>query len=917
MKFFTNKSIWSKIIIVLIFILVFEFIVAKPTLGAGVTDVIVEGGGKLLTPVMSLVATIGDAIIGIAQDAIMGTNTSIYPVDVEASIWEILGKILVVAVAVVAAIATVVAAVASGVGVVALIGTIGSALAKAAATIVIGTVVVDIATSSSSAPISQVSASVFSEDVKVPATLYLPVFNYSPEEIFQGKILLFNVDFFGDPIQLSEDSDGNWYYTNDEGEKVITSKQNIAEDLSGAISRWYVGIRNIALVAMMIVLLYIGIRMLLSTLASDKAKYRQMLQDWFIGLMLLFLMHYIMAFSVTLVQKLTDIVSTGVDQNAYAVRFPVDENGKMVKWFNDNDLSYMLYDKDGNQLTTDGTVDVNEGDVAFVSYPTNLLGKLRLEFQFDTGGFSYVGYVICYLVLVFFTVYFTFVYLRRVLYMAFLTMIAPMVAMTYPIDKINDGSAQGFTKWFREYIFNLLIQPMHLLLYYILITSAFELAEENIVYSIVAIGFMIPAEKLLRSLFGFEKASTPSAMNGAAGAALVMGGLSKLASLGGKGGKSGNKAIAGGSSGSSGDNSEGSSSNNGSVRQVTLDGDVDETAEMAKVGTTSLPEREEKQKSIDDDQEALDKLKSEATTDEEKEYLDSEQADIDKRQSELDANSKQEELKAQKDQQEDLARDRITTQSYSNDSLKEKRKKIGGYERINARTYKARMNALNRVKALPGKTIRFAGKFAGTAGAAAIGVAAGVASGDPSDVLRNVAAGAGAGYIAGRNLGNSVSSGIDNNKYFKASDVDAGYRRLMNKDGYEDIAKEQLVKSKKKEYKEALRNNNFKREDIKRMDEDGTINRYILNEISAQDAATAELMRKEDSSITQEQAIADAKYAERVGDKYKGPDRKKWQEHFSGEFQQKASLNKKQADVAAEQAMKRVDRFNKYKKKTI
>lgn len=917
MKFFTNKSIWSKIIIVLIFILVFEFIVAKPTLGADVTDVIVEGGGKLLTPVMSLVATIGDAIIGIAQDAIMGTNTSIYPVDVEASFWEILGKILVVAVAVVAAIATVVAAVASGVGVVALIGTIGSALAKAAATIVIGTVVVDIATSSSSAPISQVSASVFSEDVKVPATLYLPVFNYSPEEIFQGKILLFNVDFFGDPIQLSEDSDGNWYYTNDEGEKVITSKQNIAEDLSGAISRWYVGIRNIALVAMMIVLLYIGIRMLLSTLASDKAKYRQMLQDWFIGLMLLFLMHYIMAFSVTLVQKLTDIVSTGVDQNAYAVRFPVDENGKMVKWFNDNDLSYMLYDKDGNQLTTDGTVDVNEGDVAFVSYPTNLLGKLRLEFQFDTGGFSYVGYVICYLVLVFFTVYFTFVYLRRVLYMAFLTMIAPMVAMTYPIDKINDGSAQGFTKWFREYIFNLLIQPMHLLLYYILITSAFELAGENIIYSIVAIGFMIPAEKLLRSLFGFEKASTPSTMNGAAGAALVMGGLSKLASLGGKGGKSGNKAIAGGSSGSSGDNSEGSSSNNGSVRQVTLDGDVDETAEMAKVGTTSLPEREEKQKSIDDDQEALDKLKSEATTDEEKEYLDSEQADIDKRQSELDANSKQEELKAQKDQQEDLARDRITTQSYSNDSLKEKRKKIGGYERINARTYKARMNALNRVKALPGKTIRFAGKFAGTAGAAAIGVAAGVASGDPSDVLRNVAAGAGAGYIAGRNLGNSVSSGIDNNKYFKASDVDAGYRRLMNKDGYEDIAKEQLVKSKKKEYKEALRNNNFKREDIKRMDEDGTINRYILNEISAQDAATAELMRKEDSSITQEQAIADAKYAERVGDKYKGPDRKKWQEHFSGEFQQKASLNKKQADVAAEQAMKRVDRFNKYKKKTI
>ena len=48
MKFFTNKSIWSKIIIVLIFVLIFEFIITKPSLGAEVTDNIVEGGGKLL-----------------------------------------------------------------------------------------------------------------------------------------------------------------------------------------------------------------------------------------------------------------------------------------------------------------------------------------------------------------------------------------------------------------------------------------------------------------------------------------------------------------------------------------------------------------------------------------------------------------------------------------------------------------------------------------------------------------------------------------------------------------------------------------------------------------------------------------------------------------------------------------------------
>ncbi len=916
MKFFTNKSIWSKIIIVLIFILVFEFIVAKPTLGADVTDVIVEGGGKLLTPVMSLVATIGDAIIGIAQDAIMGTNTSIYPVDVEASIWEILGKILVVAVAVVAAIATVVAAVASGVGVVALIGTIGSALAKAAATIVIGTVVVDIATSSSSAPISQVSASVFSEDVKVPATLYLPVFNYSPEEIFQGKILLFNVDFFGDPIQLSEDSDGNWYYTNDEGEKVITSKQNIAEDLSGAISRWYVGIRNIALVAMMIVLLYIGIRMLLSTLASDKAKYRQMLQDWFIGLMLLFLMHYIMAFSVTLVQKLTDIVSTGVDQNAYAVRFPVDENGKMVKWFNDNDLSYMLYDKDGNQLTTDGTVDVNEGDVAFVSYPTNLLGKLRLEFQFDTGGFSYVGYVICYLVLVFFTVYFTFVYLRRVLYMAFLTMIAPMVAMTYPIDKINDGSAQGFTKWFREYIFNLLIQPMHLLLYYILITSAFELAGENIIYSIVAIGFMIPAEKLLRSLFGFEKASTPSALNGAAGGALAMAGINKIANLiSGRGNEKNSKKLSSGNGGNEG------TRGNTSVRQMSdvFEDDedtIDETAVMAGAqigaGVTMASGNEEKSdestgENTNTNMPTANESTQQGMTVENDDGSNYSNGSKDSNDSSGSTNS------INSTNPNNMALD-------NNKNIPKRKKFIKGVAKvgktIGGNAVKYSMRAAPAIR-MASRFTRPVFKAATGALAAGVGVAAGVATGDPSNAFQYGAAGAGAGYMAGKVLANNGYNAADN-LVANRENYMMQLAERSNDENFRNMMKDEALRERRKEYKKVLRKNNFAKEEIKRMEKDGTINKYIMNEVNAQDAATAELMRKEDSSITQDQAIADAKYAQRVGEKYKGPDRKKWEEHFAGEFQEKAGIkDEKKAKAASKEAMKRVDRFNKYKKKTL
>ena len=112
--------------------------------------------------------------------------------------------------------------------------------------------------------------------------------------------------------------------------------------------------------------------------------------------------------------------------------------------------------------------------------------------------------------------------------MAFLTMIAPLVALTYPIDKMNDGKAQAFNMWFKEYIFNLLIQPLHLILYMVLIGSAMTFASQNLIYAVVAIGFMTPAEKLMRKFFGFEKAGTPGMFAGPAGAALMMGGINKL-----------------------------------------------------------------------------------------------------------------------------------------------------------------------------------------------------------------------------------------------------------------------------------------------------------------------------------------------------------------------------------------------------
>ena len=65
-----------------------------------------------------------------------------------------------------------------------------------------------------------------------------------------------------------------------------------------------------------------------------------------------------------------------------------------------------------------------------------------------------VGYEVMYIALIVYTIKFTIVYLKRVLNMAFLTLIAPIVALTYPIDKLKSGRAQGFNMWLKEDVFN-------------------------------------------------------------------------------------------------------------------------------------------------------------------------------------------------------------------------------------------------------------------------------------------------------------------------------------------------------------------------------------------------------------------------------------------------------------------------------
>ena len=308
----------------------------------------------------------------------------------------------------------------------------------------------------------------------------IPNIKLTPAEIFAGNVSALDANFFKTEGEHNQELGG--------------SEKSIVEQLRDTVATWYVALRNIAIVGLLSALLYIGIRIVISSSAGDKAKYKQFFVDWVVALCLIFFLHYIMAFTMTMSETVTDVLA-GDRTNQGRIK----------------EVNIRLTETDGTTTFKDSGTEV--------CFSSNLTGVARMKADYQ-GGTLKIGYSILYIALTVYTVYFAFVYLKRLLMLAFFTMIAPLVALTYPLDKIRDGKAQAFNYWFKEYMFYALLQPMHMLLYTVFVSSALSVAANNLLYAIVALAFIVPAEKIVKQMFGI-KGNTESTLGGFAGGALA------------------------------------------------------------------------------------------------------------------------------------------------------------------------------------------------------------------------------------------------------------------------------------------------------------------------------------------------------------------------------------------------------------
>ena len=310
-------------------------------------------------------------------------------------------------------------------------------------------------------------------------------------------------DGYSKSDNFGDDFSTNWYYTleYDEETKAMTLNKTSKELLSreainfvsaagilrSPVSSMYKTFQLIAIVFLLSMLVYVGIRMALTSVASDKVKYKKMLLDWFIALALVFVLHYIMAFIMNISSKLTTLFEESSIENVL-LQIP---NGTKVN-------------VDGTELLLDQSTDNVD------LWATNFIGVIRFYaglVQYTGYTVKGIGYTIMYCVMVAYMVIYTFMYLKRVFYMAFLTMVAPLVAITYPFEKIEDGKAKGFTLWLKEYVLTAMLQVIHCLAYVTIFGSVMQMVVDFPVYGLIGLAFLFPVERLLRNIFGLNSES--------------------------------------------------------------------------------------------------------------------------------------------------------------------------------------------------------------------------------------------------------------------------------------------------------------------------------------------------------------------------------------------------------------------------
>lgn len=309
-----------------------------------------------------------------------------------------------------------------------------------------------------------------------------------------------------------------WNYSNSNATEISTPIKNY---MAIPVQKWYKVFNRIAIMVYMIVLVYMGIAIMLSSTGEKRARYKELTMTWVIGIVILFMFPYVMKYIIKLNDALTNMIAnvstsfgftqqegTGGDLGQLGFLDVAFEYGKPEF------SKHLGNSKDIITFTRNVAIGVKDGGSG--NKKTN--ANIALALVYDV----LIGQTLVILIM----------YYKRAFMMAFLIVIFPLVAMSYVIDKIGDGKSQSFGLWFKEFLVNVVVQTFHAIVYVLItgggIKSYIDSSGGNFIFMFLCVLFLFEGEKILRGIFGIQSQANTIGDLAATGAMIMaMGGKAK------------------------------------------------------------------------------------------------------------------------------------------------------------------------------------------------------------------------------------------------------------------------------------------------------------------------------------------------------------------------------------------------------
>ena len=248
--------------------------------------------------------------------------------------------------------------------------------------------------------------------------------------------------------------------------------------LSVTVVECYSFFRSIAIIGYMIMLIYMGIRILLASTGQSVSHYKTLFMYWVTGVAILFLYPYVMKYTI----KLNDgfVATVSANRSNYNVA-PTRNSMKPISTssFEDIDFSENAFESNGSDYMSQIANDANQG--------------------------KRFAMALVYLILTWQLITLIIHYYKRVFMVGFLIAIFPLVVLFYALDKIGDGKSQAFNHWNKEFMLNVLIQSFHAVVYVFVCGSIYASYSANtgIDYILVIIGstFLFTGEEIIKKIF--------------------------------------------------------------------------------------------------------------------------------------------------------------------------------------------------------------------------------------------------------------------------------------------------------------------------------------------------------------------------------------------------------------------------------